>query len=433
MRAFVLAVLALIATNGCAALGSKPVATPVAIGPAIRLTAPSSGAWTVRYDLPSPTQELVFERQPDNSRTRTWGVERGFELVATAEGERLRRRDGLAFRRVSVSVRPAYADLPKDYTPFSTFGDGGLLVYTGRFFACAESCRDGSRWAMRLDAPGRTILVDGRRHEGAARWLDHDNGRNVYLGATRPVESPEVLAVVDGTFPRPIRAQLEAQLPVFMRYFAERLGALEQRPMLFASYDPSHRPGWGSQAGTLPGQVFFHYYGQGWPAQMGKPDFANGETWLFAHEAAHLFQRGAAGDGADSWIHEGAAEAFAALVMRASGPDGRAYVERRLIKARAQCPKDLAGASLRDAAAGGDFDAAYSCGLLLSLALHDRLGGGDQNGLYALWRGYVMKGPGEPEARYLDLIAAAGGQALADAVRVAVRDPKPQFEAIAPS
>ena len=74
--------------------------------------------------------------------------------------------------------------------------------------------------------------------------------------------------------------------------------------------------------------------------------------------------------------------------------------------------------------------AAYSCGVLLSLALHERLGGGDRDGLYALWRELVRPGPGDLEARYLGLIAEVGGQALADRVRAVVRDRKPDFEAL---
>ena len=35
-------------------------------------------------------------------------------------------------------MSPTYSRLPKDYAPFSPFGDGGMLFHTGRLFACVH-------------------------------------------------------------------------------------------------------------------------------------------------------------------------------------------------------------------------------------------------------------------------------------------------------
>ena len=89
----------------------------------ISISAASPQGWTVLYALPEPATELVFARQPDDSRTTAWKPGPGFEIVRNDNLERLRRVDGATFQEASVVVPPAYRDLPMDYGPFSPFGD----------------------------------------------------------------------------------------------------------------------------------------------------------------------------------------------------------------------------------------------------------------------------------------------------------------------
>ena len=129
-----------------------------------------------------------------------------------------------------------------------------------------------------------------------------------------------LLAVIDKALPDAIRTQLAADLPGFMHYFADRMGALPERPMLFASYDIRPTNGFGRQGGTLPGQVFVHFYGEAWPKEMAKPGFAGDLAWHFAHEAGHLYQHQVYATGEQSaWVHEGGAEAFGGGVVLALG------------------------------------------------------------------------------------------------------------------
>lgn len=405
-------------------LSAAPAPQPV---PDVALFAPVSGDWTVAYRLARPVRDVVFARNPNDSRVRQWRPEPGFAVVRQGGEERVRRQDGRAFRAVRLQVPPAYVELPADYAPFSPFGDGGLLAYSGRFLACAGPCVEGARWKVDLSAPGRTVLVDGVRTQGRARWRDGGQGRNVYVGSTAPVETPELVTVIDRALPPVIRTQLLDDLPRHMRFFAARLGRLEQRPMLFASYDLAHPTGFGRQGGTLPGQVFVHFYGARWPAEMAKLHFADELAFHFAHEAAHLFQRNVYGEKADYWIHEGGADALAILALRASGPEGVANADILVAAARRRCQDDLDGQSLRDAAAGGNQYAAYRCGMLVSLALHERLGG---DGLFALWRAYAQVGPGTREAQFLGEVRRLGGAALAGQLRALVRAPGADMESL---
>jgi hypothetical protein len=207
--------------------------------------------------------------------------------------------------------------------------------------------------------------------------------------------------------------------------------------MLFVSYDvssysPSHPKGWGSQGGTLPGQVFIHFYGSGWPTQITKSDFADDLSWHFAHEPAHIYKKqGVPKDQADSWIHEGAAEAFAAIAMRSLDASSAAFSQSRTDAADEKCREQLKGRTIRDALAEGSYEAAYSCGMVVNLRIDSdvrRLTRHD--GLYAVWRQYLLRLERQSSAgeeAYFASIAEVGGAELADWVRRTVRARDPEL------
>ena len=294
---------------------------------------------------------------------------------------------------MTLGVPAAYQELPKDYAPFSPFGDGGMLVHSGRFFACTEACPDNPEWRMSLRAPaGKHVLVNGRRRAGTAAWQDQGDGRNVFVGDATPIETPDVLAIVDKALPVGIRKRLDSDLPRFMRFFAAQLGALPTRPLLFASYDAGHRPGWGRQGGTLPGQVFTHFYGAGWTTEMAKPEFDFDLAWHFAHEAAHLYQRQiTASEKGAAWVHEGAAEAFAAIALRRLNPALGPRIDAKIMAARVACDAATGSRSLHAVVEAGGFEAAYSCGLLINMAIHDAALAHQprSGGLFTIWRSFA--------------------------------------------
>ncbi len=403
--------------------------------PAIDITvARNGGDWTVRYRLPQPVTQLVFDRSPDNSRAKLWRADPAFEIVSTSDGEVARRQDGAAFKDVRFLVTPAYHVLPKDYAPFSPFGDGGALFHTGRFFACAARCPDDARFSMHITAPGH-ILIDGARPVFSADWTDEGDGRNVYVGETQPLTTPDFIAVFDKALPGAIRDSLNSEIPALMRAMTDRLGKLEQRPVLFASYGLTGDGRWGRQGGALPGQVFMHFYGDRWPVEMAKPDFGSSLTWFFAHEVSHVWQRGLySSENTSAWINEGGAEAFAALAVRQTS-GGEAYVDRQIETARAKCDEDRKDRSIREALAAGAFDASYSCGLLLNLSIDAaaRRSNPAADGLYSIWRNHVEHGQDAKaltEDGFLAAIARVGGEPLASAVHAQLRAAEPQFGAL---
>jgi hypothetical protein len=394
--------------------------------PEILVTALRGMQWQVRYDFAQPVDKLEFKSSPDDSRGRTWLPDQGFEIVTADRGEVARRKDGAQFRTVRFRMSPTYSVLPKEYAPFSPFGDGGMLFHTGRFFACQDRCPDDASWSMYLSAATEDqIILDGKLVKAEAHWTDRDDGRSVYVGKSVPQQADDLIAVIDAALPERIRAQLLAQLPEFMHLFSAKLGALPTRPMLFVSYDASHPKGWGRQGGVLPGQVFIHFYGGKWPAEMAKPEFPDDLAWHFAHEAAHMYHRRTGTESGDDWITEGGAEAFAALALRGGAS---AYVQSAEEKARGQCRELLKGRSVRETIAAGEFDAAYSCGMLINLAIDSKIRLATKNdGLYAVWRDYLRRASRNERvvstAAYLEAVSEVGGADIAEWVRKAVADP----------
>jgi hypothetical protein len=401
--------------------GSAQAGSPT---PEILVTALRGMQWQVRYDFAQPVDQLEFKYSPDDSRGRTWLPDQGFEIVTIDRGEVARRKDGAPFRTVRFRMSPTYSVLPKQYAPFSPFGDGGMLFHTGRLFACRDLCPDDASWSMYLWAATEDrIILDGKAVKAQAHWIDRDEGRAVYVGQNVPRQTDDFIAVLDATLPERIHAQLLARLPEFMHLFSAKLGSLSTRPMLYVSYDTAHPKGWGRQGGVLPSQVFIHFYGSKWPAEMEKPGFADDLAWHFAHEAAHLFQRRTSTTSGDDWITEGSAEAFAAMALRA---DASAYVRSAEEKALGKCRDFLQGRSVRDVIVAGTFDAAYSCGMLINLAIDSKVRvATKQDGLYAVWRNYLRRAPAGSVvsgAAYLEAVSNVGGADIAKWVQKAVAD-----------
>jgi hypothetical protein len=412
------------ARDSAAAAGSTPE---------ILVTSFHARQWQVRYDFAVPVTRMLFARSPDDSRTRTWTPDQGFEIVATDAGEVARRKDGATFRTVRFRLSPHYRALPNDYGPFAPFGDGGMLFHSGRFFACAEACPAQPAWSLTLWAsPDDRIVLDGVEQRGQAQWTDRDEGRAVYVGSGVATQTRDMIALVDEALPAAIRSQLLRQLPAFMQLYSQKLGRVARRPMLFVSYDVSPYEGeperWGSQGGVLPGQVFIHFYGARWPEKIATQSVADYLSWHFAHEAAHVYQSKFATDPAGHWIHEGAAEAIAAMTLRSLDTGAAAYAQSKIEGAKGKCATQLGGRTMLDALTAGTPDVAYSCGLLLHLELDAQIRRTTHHdGIYAVWREYA-KSKEPSERAYLAAISAVGKPELAEWTRSIVRNSDPAFQ-----
>lgn len=82
---------------------------------------------------------------------------------------------------------------------------------------------------------------------------------------------------------------------------------------------------------------------------MTKPEFADDLAWHFAHEAAHLYQRQVFAGAGDAWIHEGSAEALAALALRSLHSSMEEFIDTRIARAREKCQEQLGDQAIVDA------------------------------------------------------------------------------------
>lgn len=422
-------VLIAIALCACA---HEPPPDSAGILPAISLRAADADTWRAEYALPRPAAALRFTRNPDDSRARRWRVEEGFEIAHIDGADFLRRIDGGEFRSVSLEAPARYVQLPKDYAPFSPYSDGGLLIFSGQFHACAgpAECPDDAEWRFTVTPPPEVrLIVRGDVHDSAVTFTDGGDGMNIYAGRALPLETSHFIAVIDAGLPVHVRDALYDLLPPLMDLFTERLGALSAKPMLFASLDPNPPKGsqFSSQGGTLPNQIFIHLYGEGW--REGAADNVTGfMPWFFAHEAGHLFQavegRPDAYSMEEAWIHEGGADAFAAFAIGKLGVAPPGYVEGRIKKALASCAKGLAaleGEALNASGAAGAFDNYYTCGLLIHIAIDAEVKAAStgERDLFDVWSLFLQRIQGGAEWNADVFLAAASESGATSSVNFA--------------
>lgn len=352
----------------------------------------------IEYASIEPTTSLHFVQELDGYRAQSWvPADDKFRWVKEGEGERIERADGKPFDRVKFVIPIDYRALPKSYAPFSPFSDGSALIHSGQFHAClALPCKDTGPLTIAIDAPGQTVGVEGRRTPGRERFVSKDEGTNIFVGHLEPIEADGFIAIVDPDLPPSLRQHLDRSLPEAIGYFASAYGALSFRPELYVSIDDRPEPDGrhSTQGGTLPNQIFMHFDGAD-----AKERLATGEPywldWFFAHEAAHLFQQDKIGQLAGSddaaWLHEGGADAMAALALIERGDAERSYVQNRAEQAEASCTTGLAIAPLNRASAAGNFDLHYQCGLLIWLALDTELRMAGRDGLHDLNRDFFAR------------------------------------------
>ncbi len=346
--------------------------------------------WSVTYTAEKPVTRLAFARSPDDSRTRRWQPFTDAFVVRYFDGqEYIERTDGAAFTSVSLHLTPTYIPLPKDYAPFSPFSDGGMLLHSGRFFACAEACDSATQtWAFTLSVPANeSIIVSGKGYQETAGWEDTDSGQTVYVGTANPIADSHFVSIIDQQLPAELSQLIAAKLPELMAKFAAQLGELAFRPTLFASYSDTDDGRYGHQGGVLPGQVFMHWYGKPAIAQLD----SQAVYWFFAHEVAHLFQREAAQIEipADAWVHEGVAEFFAGQMA------DKGYFGDKLVQAKLRCRQGLQGFNDYAQASQRNSQLHYSCGVVLMNAINADLLATSDKTLFDVWKAFnasVMAG-----------------------------------------
>jgi hypothetical protein len=371
--------------------------TPPAGGPRIVLEpADAPSRWRATFRLDHPIETLRFER-PSGFRTAVWEVVTPGWTLQSQEGTvRLTALPGAASDTVVVEF-PVYTDsIPKDYELFRRFTDDSLAIYTGHFYAIAPAVDEAETEAEPLRTielivdPGDRIVIRGETfRQGRVVWKDdHGDGTYVYVGRIEPIETDDMIAILDPGAPAWLLDHLERELPaVFERYTTQFDEPLPWKPSVLFNFVDVDVGGLSSGGGTLTGVVQMSATGSAW--HHPTPDAAESLLYLMAHEAAHFWNgqlHPYEGDH-DSWLHEGSADAFADLLLYRIGTiDERRLAERRS-EAVERCVDALRTGSLSSAYGRGRFDAYYSCGSLIAVWSAASIDGppGDER-LFDVWR-----------------------------------------------
>lgn len=389
-------VTCIIGLQGCVSTPQPPTSAPPPLALVLDITSDETVEAT--YSLAKPVQALHFAQDLGGYRGDVWRPEGGgFRWIKEGDGERIERTDGQSFNRLTFDIPIDYRHLPKNYAPFSPFSDRSTLIYSGHFQACtAVPCDGEEALPISIAATGKTIGVSGHRTRDRAQFVSEGAGTNIFVGNLKPVAADGFVAIIDPGLPAALRQHLDRSLPQSIRYFSTIYGPLSFVPELYVSMDdrPEQNGGESTQGGTLPNQIFMHFDGaharqratEGSPLEL---------DWFFAHEAAHLFQQDkigkSPGDDAVAWIHEGGAEAMAALALVSRGAEEREFVPQRVDHAATNCARGLAKMPLDRATAAGRFDLHYQCGLVFWLALDQSLREHSHDGLADLNRTFFAK------------------------------------------
>ncbi len=333
-----------------------------------------NGHWTVTYNSSVEVEKLFFNSSPNNSRVNRWKPMGSFEIVIENKKEVIRQTDLKPFRKVSFELTPTYTPLPKEYAPFSPFSDGGILFHTGRFFVCSTLCKNilDKKWSVTVFAPKDDyIIANGAVFKDKATFIEQDDGQKIYVGSNTPKEEEHVISVVDKQLPIQLRNALTIEFPKLMSFYSSRFGKLNSKPMLFASYSSGRNGRYGHQGGTLPNQIFVHWYGD----KLLESIDSFQASWFFSHEIAHYYQfeGGEIKALEEQWIHEGGAEYMAYRTLIEQSKASKEYAKSQLNKSTRMCIDKTKTKSFLGLVQAKDHRILYECGLIVWFAIDKEL------------------------------------------------------------
>ena len=336
--------------------------------------------WLLTYKISRPVSAL-FIADGENYRFQSWQIlSPGKKLVYSDTMGLPAITSDQPFDSLTIRIKPHTEVLANDYTPFRRFTDGSWMIYTGQFsmlprIKLENDGRPGSRqedWSLSTrvffhSLPGNQILLSGQKFTTEAEWIADSRGTYVYMGTIPPIETNDVLGVIDPGAPEWMVRQLDVMLPRLFAYYSKKtFYQLHYKPLVLLSFKP--RVGGGSlDGGALPGLI-----------QLSVEENPNGNpneeqltrlSWFIAHEAAHLWnsQLFSHASSGSAWLHEGGAESFAYSALRNLDLISKQDHLNAFNEALTHTLTRLPGKSLNSAALRGAYQDDYAAGLMIGL------------------------------------------------------------------
>lgn len=408
-----IALLCALALTGVALAGAALATMAQASGrtrPAdIRVTVEQQGdgALRITYDLKKSRRALLFGALAAGHRARRWKIETpGLKLARLDDGDRITRSDGAKFNRVVLTASPDLIRIQKNYQPITAYGEGGVMVYTGHFWPLTQRGGRVNTVFNFIPKPGAKAVAFGARADRLVDWRSPmAHPAFIYMGPLEPVETRDVMAVVDAAAPQWISDEFYTLTPRVFAHLSGALGfSLAVKPNLFLAAPLGREQGRLSYSGdALPAQFQITLEGGAWRERSPKALGVFRRSTI--HEAVHLWQA-AVRPGSDQvagWIHEGAADAIAAETLLALGLWDAVDYSADFDRAREECAAELRAGPLATAEARGRFRALYACGHVIAVAVSWANG----ETVSEFWKGFIAeaKSDGYDEGDFYDFVA----------------------------
>ncbi len=370
--------------------------------------------WVAHYKFETPVSEAIFLRNSNHFRHKTWkSLTPGIQVQLGDSGELISSIDSKNFTEVQFEVKSHYDSLVKDYEFSLPFTDKSEAMFTGHFNVYYEL--NGEAQYPQIDfsflSPQENIIILGKKRFETSQWSDKSNGGTyVYFGNIEPIETKELLSVVDPGMPGWLKEQLFNFMPkLFLEYKKQTGTKLNQRPLVLFNYNPN-RDGIGSGGGVLPGVVQLRVEGRGW--QIESEDLKEHAVFLLAHESAHLWNSQLffpASNETSYWLHEGGANVFAFRTMNNLGVIDRNRLYENYSSQLNKCIKQADNLPLNKAYEKGLFKAYYTCGSTIGLMTEKALEAQAAGSIFDFWA-TLFKASGSQagytQQNYFDLLQA---------------------------
>jgi len=408
------ALLFLALTSLLSASACSVSSTPRPFNASVTVTRDShEDAWIFQYHFERPVEGLIFQRQRSQLRTDHWESLSPGVRVTKANGQEVIFSQLESFTDARFRVRSYFDDSPRDYDFFVPFTDGSAALYTGYLHVLPMNCstspgcspeelRQAPYGDLHFDfvftpRPGETVVTNDGSHEGPYFWESPLNGSYVYFGALVPREDDSFRAVLDPKLPIWLFHDLQNAVPVLFRFYSDRLGfELSLRPLIFFSFNPNHlQAGYGSSGGVVNQQIQLSVFGDAWQSQSQATSDKIFE--LMAHEMAHFWNGGlfhSAGDGGDTWMHEGGADAFSYRAMRDLNVIDESEFFRKHRMALVSCEAGLEGIALKDSFKRARIRNFYDCGATIGLITEQAAKLAQHKDLFKFWRELFLAAQG---------------------------------------
>ncbi|SNY53844.1 hypothetical protein SAMN06297280_2471 [Arsukibacterium tuosuense] len=355
--------------------------------------------WQVNYVLPIAVDHVAFSRNSNFDRRNLYHFDPA-KFVWDKAGDVLliRSIDGSKFTSLELSFNSYYDFIQKDYTHNIKYTDGSTLLYTNHLTLGANIIEDkaispigasfsGTRF--HFYAPNQNIIFLGQSYQDQAQWVLDNDGTYIYFGNITPIETDNMLAIVDPDLPKWVWHHTQQYFPKLFDYYQQKTGQpLDFKPVVFFNYDQLDGDYSNYSGGTLDGLVQLTINGKRWN-QENNEQF-NTLFHFLAHEVAHFWngEMFAFEEQNHAWMHEGGADAFANFAMLEFGLIDNAQMLLRFEEAANNCVLNKGAESLEQSAKLWRYRNYYNCGAAMALASHLAIQAkSPDKSVFNLWQG----------------------------------------------